>query len=260
MTLFPYTPSLLYYWHPTLLASTTSRKTAKKGLGHSLSPGHSFRRLLHSRLFTSTWCRTVSAIGCSPLPAPCSQLRNKRDNDMRVNYSSVSQSQVQKCALAERKLRSPERTVRAGADSPTMPARRSSWARAASWRWPRTSCGGQHGAREVRIRMKSNMVTPTCCVVQVVGSRGGCWCRFHLLPGDVADKDPVSLVVLVHQRVVAADHRLLHLLLRRRLATRRRGRVPLSCAIEKRNDETTDKQAYGHMHSTAPLFLEGGDA
>lgn len=83
-------------------------------------------------------------------------------------------------------------------------------------------------AREMRIRMKLTMVTRTCCVVQV-GVGGGSWCRFHLLPGDVADKDPVPLVVLVHQRVVAADHRLLHLL--RLLDTRRGGRVPLSCAV-----------------------------
>lgn len=52
---------------------------------------------------------------------------------------------------------------------------------------------------------------------------------FHLLPGDVAGKDPVALVVLVHQRVVAADHGALPLLLL--LATRRGRSVPLSCAI-----------------------------
>jgi len=76
---------LLPYLLAPNTASTTSRKTAKKGQGQGQAP----RPLVVS----STWAflqardaaEHVSAVGCSPLPAPCSQLQNKRDNDMRVN-------------------------------------------------------------------------------------------------------------------------------------------------------------------------------
>ena len=59
--------------------------------------------------------------------------------------------------------------------------------------------------------------------------------NFNSLPGDVADQHPVALLVLVHQRVLAADHGLLGLLrpLAAAPAHRGGGRVPLGCAIER---------------------------
>jgi len=90
-------------------------------------------------MMQSTFQQSAAALFLLPPALSC----KTREISTCVSIQSPV-SQVGKCALAERKLRSPERAVRAGKDSPTRPARRSSWARAASWRWPRTSCGG-HG-------------------------------------------------------------------------------------------------------------------
>jgi len=121
MTLFP--PYLL----APNTASTISRKTAKKRSGtrdRARRPGPSSSPPLgtfYKHMMQSTFQQSAAALFLLPPALSC----KTREISTCVSIQSPV-SQVGKCALAERKLRSPERAVRAGKDSPTRPARRSS--------------------------------------------------------------------------------------------------------------------------------------